>query len=74
MGQLFTDLLMQEGEEVEDLNSEVEKFVALMVVYVSVFAGERKWDTYIKNNKIISPINYFTIAKIIMTIMCVENK
>ena len=26
MGQLFTDLLMQEGEEVEDLSMEVENF------------------------------------------------
>ena len=27
MGQLFTDLLMQEGEEVEDLSMEVEKML-----------------------------------------------
>ena len=45
-----------------------------MVVYVSVFAGKRKWDAYIKNHKNISPINYFTVAKIAMTIMCVESE
>ena len=55
---------MQEGEEVEDLNSDVEKFVALMVVYVSVFARKRKWDTYIKNNKNISPINIPLLPKL----------
>ena len=57
----------------EELNDEVEKFVAMMVVYVSVFAGKRKWNTYIKKNKAVSPLNYFTDAEIAMTIICVEN-
>jgi len=74
MGQLFTDLLLHEGDEVEELKHEVENFVALVVVDVSVFAGKRKWDTYIKNNKNISPVNYFTAAEIAMTIICVENE
>ena len=44
------------------------------MTFVTVFAGKREFEGYMKNNKNISPMNFFACGEIAMTMLIFESE